>query len=157
MATVLWVFLLCLHGCLLTHALDCAGRGADCAGTQVTEAKVKDNPFSFLLRTRRQAQHGVQRPGSYSVKGSPNTLIQMTQADKPKKHWHNSKRKTNKSRIGSYSLLEYNPAINPIQATSVHKPFKDVDDPKLAALKSIKRRTRRSAPKRNKTRNTTCS
>lgn len=41
MATMVWVCLLCLQGCLLTHALDCMGRSVDCASTQVTEVKVR--------------------------------------------------------------------------------------------------------------------
>lgn len=40
MAMALWVFLLSLQGCLLTHALDCTGRNVDCVSTQVTEVKV---------------------------------------------------------------------------------------------------------------------
>ncbi|XP_077100486.1 uncharacterized protein LOC143751718 isoform X2 [Siphateles boraxobius] len=145
MATMLWVYLLCLQGCLLTHALDCTGRSVDCAGTQLTEVKV---------RMRRQAQL-TQRPGSYSVKGSPNTLIQT---DRSRRHLNASKKKPNRSRIGSYSLLSHNHATNPLQVVSVHRQFEDVPHPKVGALKSVKKRSRRSPPKRKRNvRNNTCS
>ncbi|CAM4721566.1 unnamed protein product [Leuciscus chuanchicus] len=154
MATMLWVCLLCLQGCLLTHALDCTGRSVDCAGTQVTEVKVEEEPFSSLVRVRRQAQL-TQQPGSYSVKGSPNTLIQT---DRSRRHLNASKKKPNRSRIGSYSLLSHNHATNPLQVVSVHRQFEDVPHPKVGALKSVKKRSRRSAPKRKKNvRNNTCS
>lgn len=41
MNTVLWVFLLCMQGYLLTHALDCADGGTDCDSGQVERAKVR--------------------------------------------------------------------------------------------------------------------
>ncbi|KAI7792352.1 uncharacterized protein si:dkey-12l12.1 [Triplophysa rosa] len=160
MATALRVFLLCLQVCLLTHALDCAGKGADCADTQVTEVKVQDNPFSFLLRTRRQAQaqQGPHRAGSYSVKGSSNKLIQMAQPDRSRRHLQHNKKKPHRSRIGSFSLLDHNRETHPLQVVSVHKHFNGAAYPKMSALKSMKKRSRRSAPKRNKnTRNITCS
>ncbi|XP_059380083.1 uncharacterized protein si:dkey-12l12.1 [Carassius carassius] len=151
---VLWVFLLCLQGCLLTHALNCMGRSVDCVNTQVTEVKVKDEPLSSLMRARRQAQL-TQQPGTYSVKGSPNTLIQT---DRSIRHLTASKKKPHRSRIGSYSLLSHNHATNPLQVVSVHRHFEGVSHPKVAALKSVKKRSRRSAPKRKKnSRNNTCS
>ncbi|KAK2869901.1 hypothetical protein QQF64_022172 [Cirrhinus molitorella] len=151
---VLWVYLLCLQGCLLTHALDCTGRSVDCANTEVTEVKVKDEPLSFLVRARRQAQL-TQRPGSYSARGSPNTLIQT---DRSRRHLNTSKKKPHRSRIGSYSLLSHNHATSPLQVVSVHRHIEGASHPKVAALKSVKKRSRRSAPKRKKnTRNSICS
>ncbi|XP_052452689.1 uncharacterized protein si:dkey-12l12.1 [Carassius gibelio] len=145
---VLWVFLLCLQGCLLTHALDCMGRSVDCVNTQVTEVKVKDEPFSSLMRARRQAQL-TQQPGTYSVKGSPNTLIQTDRS---------RRKKPQRSRIGSYSLLSHNHATKQLQVVSVHRHYEGVSHPKVAGLKTVKKRSRRSAPKRKKnSRNNTCS
>ncbi|XP_058620874.1 uncharacterized protein si:dkey-12l12.1 isoform X2 [Onychostoma macrolepis] len=145
MAIMQWVFLLSLQGCLLTHALDCTGRNVDCVSTQVTEVK---------MRARRQAQL-TQRPGSYSVKGSPNALLQN---DRSRRHLNASKKKPNRSRIGSLSLLSHNHATSPLQVESVHRHFEGVSHPKVAALKSVKKRSRRSAPKRKKNaRNNTCS
>ncbi|KTF94725.1 hypothetical protein cypCar_00029719 [Cyprinus carpio] len=151
---VLWVFLLFLQGCLLTHALDCRGRSVDCVSTQATEVKVKDESLSSLMSAQRQAQL-TQQPGSYSVKGSPNTLIQT---DRSRRHLTASKKKPHRSRIGSYSLLSHNHATNQLQVVSAHRHFEDVSHPKLTALKSVKNRSRRSAPKRKKNaRNNTCS
>ncbi|KAF4095999.1 uncharacterized protein si:dkey-12l12.1 isoform X1 [Onychostoma macrolepis] len=154
MAIMQWVFLLSLQGCLLTHALDCTGRNVDCVSTQVTEVKLKDEPLSSQMRARRQAQL-TQRPGSYSVKGSPNALLQN---DRSRRHLNASKKKPNRSRIGSLSLLSHNHATSPLQVESVHRHFEGVSHPKVAALKSVKKRSRRSAPKRKKNaRNNTCS
>ncbi|XP_050954041.1 uncharacterized protein si:dkey-12l12.1 [Labeo rohita] len=153
MAMVLWVYLLCLQGCLLTQALDCTGRSVDCADTQVTEVKVKDEPLSSLVRSRRQAQLTPQ-PGSYSVKGSPNTLIQT---DRSRRHLNASKKKPHRSRIGSYSLLSHNHATNPLQVVSVDRHSEGASHP-IPPLKPVKKRSRRSAPKRKKnSRNSTCS
>ncbi|KAA0704872.1 hypothetical protein E1301_Tti000813 [Triplophysa tibetana] len=159
MATALWVFLLCLQVCLLTHALDCAGNGADCADTQVTEVKVPDNPFSFLLRTRRQAQaqQGPPRAGSYSVKGSSNKLIQMSQPDRSRRHLQ-PKKKLHRPLLGSYSLLDHDRETHPLQVVSINKHFNGAAYPNLSSLKSMKKRSRRSSPKRIKNnRNITCS
>ncbi|XP_051970567.1 uncharacterized protein si:dkey-12l12.1 isoform X2 [Xyrauchen texanus] len=153
MAMVLWVCLLCLQGCLLTHALDCE----KCAGTQVREVKVEDEPLSSLQRDRREAQpqHAAQLPGSYSVKGSPNTLIQ---ADRSRRHLNTNKKKAHRFRIGSFSLLSHNHATNPLQVVSVNRHSEGAANPKMAALKSVKKRSKRSASKRNKhARTKTCS
>ncbi|XP_056593584.1 uncharacterized protein si:dkey-12l12.1 [Triplophysa dalaica] len=149
MATALWVFLLCLQVCLLTHALDCAENGADCADTQVTEVKL-------MTRRQAQAQQGPPRAGSYSVKGSSNKLIQMSQPDRSRRHLQ-PKKKPLRSRLGSFSLLDHNRETHPLQVVSIDKHFNGAAYPKIS-LKSMKKRSRRSAPKRNKnTRNITCS
>ncbi|XP_068075175.1 uncharacterized protein si:dkey-12l12.1 isoform X2 [Danio rerio] len=144
MATVLWICLLFLQGCLLINSLDCTGKSLECAGTQVTEAKVRE---------RRQAQH-TQQPGSYSVKGSPNTLIQI---DRSRRHLNASKKKP-RPRIGSYSLLSHNSETNPLQVVRLSKHNEDLSHRNMSGLKSSKKRSRRSAPKRKKNvRNKTCS
>ncbi|XP_056306393.1 uncharacterized protein si:dkey-12l12.1 isoform X2 [Danio aesculapii] len=144
MATVLWICLLFLQGCLLINSLDCTGKRLECAGTQVTEAKV---------RARRQAQH-TQQPGSYSVKGSPNTLIQT---DRSRRHLNASKKKP-RPRIGSYSLLSHNTETNPLQVVRLSKHTEVLSHRNVSGLKSSKKRSRRSAPKRKKNvRNKTCS
>ncbi|XP_056306392.1 uncharacterized protein si:dkey-12l12.1 isoform X1 [Danio aesculapii] len=153
MATVLWICLLFLQGCLLINSLDCTGKRLECAGTQVTEAKDKDEPFLSLVRARRQAQH-TQQPGSYSVKGSPNTLIQT---DRSRRHLNASKKKP-RPRIGSYSLLSHNTETNPLQVVRLSKHTEVLSHRNVSGLKSSKKRSRRSAPKRKKNvRNKTCS
>lgn len=147
MATVLWVCLLFLQGFLLINSLDFTGKSLECAGTQVTEAKVKDEPFSSLVRVRRHPT------GSYSVKGSPNALIQT---DRSRKHLNASKKKPPRPRIGSYSLLSHNSVTNPLQVVRLNKHTEDLSHRNVSVLKSSKKRSRRSAPKKN-VRNKTCS
>ncbi|XP_060756877.1 uncharacterized protein si:dkey-12l12.1 isoform X2 [Neoarius graeffei] len=108
MNTVLWVFLLCMQGYLLTHALDCADGGTDCDSGQVERAKSRflKHPNSNHERGARQSQANL--PGAFTAKGFPNTLIQ---ADRSRRHLNSNKKRPvpPRSRVGSYSLLSHNP------------------------------------------------
>ncbi|KAI4877838.1 hypothetical protein NFI96_021887 [Prochilodus magdalenae] len=116
MSPALWVCLLCLQGYLLTHALDCADGGRDCAGREVSEVsevkvRVRRHPDSDRERGGHLDQASL--PGTFSAKGFPNTLIQ---ADRSRRHLNSNKKKhvTRKSRVGTYSLLKHN-LSNPLQ------------------------------------------
>lgn len=107
--------------------------------------KEKTLLFFHKLMTRRQAQaqQGPPRAGSYSVKGSSNKLIQMSQVrthsstgftenhngfktqwyylklfcyqpDRSRRHLQ-PKKKPLRSRLGSFSLLDHNRETRPLQ------------------------------------------
>ncbi|XP_072534766.1 uncharacterized protein [Salminus brasiliensis] len=145
MSSALWVCLLCLHGYLLTHALECADGGRDCAAGEVSEVK---------LRVQRDTDSDRERgghanlPGTFSARGFPNTLIQ---ADRSRRHLNSNKKKhaPRKSRVGTYSLLRHNPA-NPLQVVRARRHTEAAAVPDMPPLKTVKQRPRRSAAKKKK-------
>ncbi|TRY53639.1 hypothetical protein DNTS_013787, partial [Danionella cerebrum] len=140
----------CCVTALVTCAMDCKDASFDCAGEVSKEVKVEDEGYTSPMRERRRVQLN-QRPGSYSPKGSPNMRVQI---DRLSRHL-NKKKKQHRPRIGSYTLLSHDLTSNPFQVVSIGRHIEEESRPNALALK---KRPRRSAPKRKRTaRIQTCS
>lgn len=148
MGSALWVCLLCLHGYLLTHALECADGGRDCAGGEVSEVKLRIRRHTDPQRERGGHLGKANLPGSFSAKGFPNALIQ---ADRSRRHLNINRKKhvPRKSRVGTFSLLKHNPS-NPLQVVRARRHAGAAAIPDLPPLKTVKQRPRRSAAKKKK-------
>ncbi|CAG5895856.1 unnamed protein product [Menidia menidia] len=138
-----WLCVLCVQASLLSHALDCSGTGpgqlcvsgptADRQNEEQREHRALPlNEELVLLRRKRQLErrgptHLSQSslPGSVSVKGFPNTLIQ---ADRSRRHL-NKKKNKRKTRPGSFSLLSNDKKSNPLQVIRARRQVK-LDPPK---------------------------
>ncbi|XP_076014358.1 uncharacterized protein LOC143006897 isoform X2 [Genypterus blacodes] len=121
MGLTVWLCVLCLQASLLSHALDCSGTQREvCVSGHATDTQM-------LLRQRRQLErrgHTHLRhnslPGSISVRGFPNTLIQADRARRHLAQAGNKKKSKRKSRVGSFSLLSNYPST-PLQITRARR------------------------------------
>ncbi|XP_066500412.1 uncharacterized protein si:dkey-12l12.1 [Hoplias malabaricus] len=154
MATALWVCLLCLQGYLLTHALDCADGGRDCAHGEVSKVKIRVQRQTDPERERGSHHGQAHLPGTFSAKGFPNTLIQT---DRSRRHLNSNKKKQGprKSRVGTYSLLRHNPGV-PLQVVRARR-HTGAAVPHMPPLKTVKLRSRRNAAKKKSTKTVVCS
>ncbi|KAM6977641.1 uncharacterized protein FYW47_002418 [Aplochiton taeniatus] len=125
MELTVWMCVLCLQASLLSQALDCSGTapGTDC----VTEQSDGDQG---LGRQRRQLERRgpthlsrSSLPGSVSVKGFPNSLILAERARRHLGQTGSKKKKSRKSRVGSFSLLSNDPT-NSLQVTRARRQLK---------------------------------
>ncbi|XP_059183149.1 uncharacterized protein si:dkey-12l12.1 [Centropristis striata] len=148
MGFTIWLCVLCLQASLLSHALDCSGatQGELCVSGQTADAQYDDQKQQralslpegmVLFRRKRQLERRgpthqslSSLPGSVSVKGFPNTLIQ---ADRSRRHLTlqaaNKKKNKRKSRVGSYSLLSNDKTSTPLQVIRARRQAK-TDPPK---------------------------
>ncbi|XP_076014357.1 uncharacterized protein LOC143006897 isoform X1 [Genypterus blacodes] len=136
MGLTVWLCVLCLQASLLSHALDCSGTQREvCVSGHATDTQYDDLPSAdiarnqalMLLRQRRQLErrgHTHLRhnslPGSISVRGFPNTLIQADRARRHLAQAGNKKKSKRKSRVGSFSLLSNYPST-PLQITRARR------------------------------------
>ncbi|XP_074477605.1 uncharacterized protein LOC141759437 [Sebastes fasciatus] len=142
MGFTIWLCVLCLQASLLSYTLGCSGvtQGELCVSGQTADGQYDDQkqqralPLTeelVLFRRKRQLErrgptHLSQSslPGSVSVKGFPNTLIQ---ADRSRRHLAqaaNKKKTKRKSRVGSFSLLSNDKTSTPLQVTRVRRQVK---------------------------------
>ncbi|TDG97210.1 hypothetical protein EPR50_G00223570 [Perca flavescens] len=146
MGFTIWLCVLCLQASLLSHALDCSGatQGELCVSGQTADGQYDDHEQQRALplteelvmfrRKRQLEQRGPTHlshsglPGSVSIKGFPNTLIQ---ADRSRRHLtpQVANKKKKKSRIGSFSLLTNDKTSNPLQVKRVRRQVK-IEPPK---------------------------
>ncbi|XP_035382305.1 uncharacterized protein si:dkey-12l12.1 [Electrophorus electricus] len=147
MSTVLWVCLLCLQGCLLTHALNCTNGGGNCVPGQLSSVKLRVRRHTEPERERAHLSQ-TNQPGVFSAKGFPNTLIQ---ADRSRRHLNSNKKKQapRKSRFGTYSLLSHNPAT-PLQVVQPRMHSRDAGTAHVSPLQAVKQRNRRSVTRKKK-------
>ncbi|KAG8009404.1 hypothetical protein GBF38_017681 [Nibea albiflora] len=105
MGFTIWLCVLCLQASLLSHALDCSGatQGELCVSGQTADGQA-------LFRRKRQLEHRGSThlshsslPGAVSVKGFPNTLIQVVRARRQVKIEPPNRR--NSGRSGAFSVL----------------------------------------------------
>ncbi|KAB5533089.1 hypothetical protein PHYPO_G00127720, partial [Pangasianodon hypophthalmus] len=149
MNTLLWVFLLCMQGYLLTYALDCADGGMDCDSGQVERVKSRVLRHTNPDHERGAHQSQANLPGAFTAKGSPNTLIQ---ADRSRRHLNSNKKRPlpPRSRVGSYSLLSHNP-MSPLPVVRARRHAGDAAaDPAIPSTMTVKQRPRRSATRKKK-------
>ncbi|XP_033988445.1 uncharacterized protein si:dkey-12l12.1 [Trematomus bernacchii] len=128
------IWLLCLQASLLSHALECsAAQGELSVSKHTADAQYEDQTQQsalplpeglVLFRRRRQLERRGpthmshnSRPGAFTAKGFPNTLIQ---ADRSRRHL---KKKPRKSRAGTYSLLSNDKRV-PLQVIRVRRQEK---------------------------------
>ncbi|XP_053344172.1 uncharacterized protein si:dkey-12l12.1 isoform X2 [Clarias gariepinus] len=145
MNTVLWVFLLCMQGFLLTHALECADGDMDCNSSQVKRLRVLRN--TNIDHERGAQQNQANLPGAFTAKGSPKTLIQ---ADRSRRHLNSNKKRPllPRSRVGSYSLLSHNP-MSPLPVVRARRHAgAGANSPMLSGM-TVKHRPRSVSRKKN--------
>lgn len=146
MGFTVWLCALCLQASLLPHALDCSPaaaaetetaprvtrKTADAQYGDEAQRKVLSLTEGLIsLRRKRQLEHrGAAHvsqshlPGSVSVRGFPNTLIQ---ADRSRRHLAQAaiKKKTKRrSRVGSYSLLSNDKKVNQLQVSRARRQLR---------------------------------
>ncbi|KAM9839600.1 uncharacterized protein ACBR49_016605 [Aulostomus maculatus] len=142
MGFTIWLCVLCLQACLLSHALECSGatQGGMCVSRQSADEQsdhqkqLRALPISeqlvFLRHKRQLERRGPSHlshsslPGAVSVKGFPNTLIQ---ADRSRRHLIQAatkKKNKRKSRVGSFSLLSNDKTSTPLQVTRARRQLK---------------------------------
>ncbi|XP_075907263.1 uncharacterized protein LOC142904821 [Nelusetta ayraudi] len=143
MGFTVWLCALCLQASLLLHALDCSAAAAAAAprvsrktadaqyGDQAQQKVLSLTEGLISLRPKRQLEHrGATHmsqshlPGTVSVRGFPNTLIQ---ADRSRRHLAQSasKKKTKRrSRVGSYSLLSNDKKLNQLQVSRARRQLR---------------------------------
>ncbi|XP_076868380.1 uncharacterized protein LOC143519145 [Brachyhypopomus gauderio] len=156
MSSVLWVCLLCVQGCLLTYALDCADTGSDCDPGALGSVKLRVRRHSEAERERGAHLNQVNRPGTFSAKGHPNTLIQT---DRSRRHLNSNKKKqpySRKSRFGTYSLLSHNLATS-LQVVRARQFSADAGTRHIPPLQAVKQRDRRSVTRKKSTKAAVCS
>ncbi|XP_053468123.1 uncharacterized protein si:dkey-12l12.1 [Ictalurus furcatus] len=151
MNTVLWVFLLCMPGYLITHTLDCADGDMDCDSGLGERVKLR-----FLRQTNSDHERGAQQsqanlPGAFTAKGFPNTLIQ---ADRSRRHL-NRRPLPPRSRVGSYSLLSHK-TMSPLQVVRARRHAGVAADPAMPSRMTVKQRPR-SVTRKTNTKVAVCS
>ncbi|XP_063340318.1 uncharacterized protein si:dkey-12l12.1 [Pelmatolapia mariae] len=141
MGFTVWLCVLCLQASLLSHAFDCSGasRGELCVSGQTADGQSDDQTQQrglplpeglALFRRKRQLERRDHThlshsslPGAVSVKGFPKTLIQ---ADRSRRHLVTaaSKKRRNKLRPGSFSVIVYDKETTPVQLIRARRQVK---------------------------------
>ncbi|XP_033494002.1 uncharacterized protein LOC117264265 [Epinephelus lanceolatus] len=143
MGFTIWLCVLCLQASLLSHALDCSGatQGELCVSGQTADGQYEDQkqqralPLTdelVLFRRKRQLErrgpthlNHSSLPGTVSVKGFPNTLIQTDRSRRHLVQAVSKKKNKRKSRVGSYSLLTNDKQSIPLQVTRARRQVKN--------------------------------